>query len=494
MPDAGRRFKVMKAKKVHRLRASLQVIFTEGDFRRLAADFAAREKAGFEGYALALCGLRGGPDKRSAAYLARSVHIPEDSDLIDHSSVSVTPSAEFMEAVLARAMERQSHVLEIHTHPGSSVPTFSAVDFDHGLDNGRFLGSCRSGFGMLVLGSKGFSILEYSGDDDRLLPPATATISLLTRSGLRNLFPPAKPPHSSEPLSHTVDRQVHIWGEECQRKISSAIVGLAGLGGTGSVLLQLLARAGVRKFVLCDPDVVEPSNLSRLPYAYEEDVGRTKVKVAAKHVKKVAPGTAVQVIGQRVQEAREKFRSCDVVFGCTDNDGARLALNEIALKYFIPCIDTGTEIFVDGGRIREMGGQVRVVVPGVTGCLECAEAIDHEEAAFCMLPAEEIALRARAGYVSGTSLTPAPAVITLNAMIASMAAQEFVDMMAGRDRNEAISYFLYDATVPHIERFAVDRNPDCPMCGCNGILGMGDLPKMARSRLKALTGNPDKSL
>ncbi|HTX44224.1 MAG TPA: hypothetical protein VMC61_05800, partial [Methanocella sp.] len=85
----------------------------------MADDFAARERDGREGYALALCGTRGGEDKRSVSYLARSLHIPGESDLLDHSSVSVTPSADFMESVLARAMERHSHVLEIHTHPGS---------------------------------------------------------------------------------------------------------------------------------------------------------------------------------------------------------------------------------------------------------------------------------------------------------------------------------------------------------------------------------------
>jgi bacteriocin biosynthesis cyclodehydratase domain-containing protein len=219
-----------------------------------------------------------------------------------------------------------------------------------------------------------------------------------------------------------------------------------------------------------------------------------KVRAAARHVKKVTRGAVVKAIGERVQDSRESFRACDVLFGCTDNDGARLALNEIALKYFIPCIDTGTGIFVENGRVREMGGQVRVVVPGVTGCLECAEAIDHEEAALAMLSAEEIALRARAGYVNGTSLTPAPAVITLNTMIAAMAAQEFTDMMAGRDREESANYFLYDATVPRVERFSVDRNPDCPMCGYDGIAGMGDLPKAVRSRLKAFAGSGDKSL
>jgi molybdopterin-synthase adenylyltransferase len=491
MPD--RQFKVITAKKVRKPGRSLQIIFPEDDFRRMTADFAIQETAGREGYAVALCGIRNRADKKSAAYLVRSLHIPGKGDLIEHSSVSVTPSADFMETVLARAMERHSHVLEIHTHPGSASPCFSAVDMDHGLDNGRFLKSCRTGFSMLVLGTEGYALREYNGEDDSLLSPEVATISLMTRGGLVDLFPPAEKP-GCEGLSPTIDRQLHIWGEGCQRKINAVTVGIVGLGGTGSVLLQMLVRIGVRNFVLCDPDVIEVSNLSRLPYAFEDDVGRKKVRVAARYTKKMTGEVTVKMIGDRVQEAGESFRACDVLFGCADNDGARLALNDLSLKYFLPYIDTGTEIFVEEGVIKEMGGQIRVVVPGVTGCLECAEAIDYGQAAESLLSGNDVDVRTAAGYINGTGFSPAPAVITLNTMIASMAAQEFVDMMAGRDRAGTECYFLYDATVPQIERFSVGRNPDCPMCGLGGIAGMGDLPKAARSRLKTIGGAGDKSL
>jgi hypothetical protein len=169
-------------------------------------------------------------------------------------------------------------------------------------------------------------------------------------------------------------------------------------------------------------------------------------------------------------------------------------LNELSLKYFIPYIDTGTEIFVENGQVRDMGGQVRVVVPGVTGCLECAEAIDHDQAAANMLSPDERSLRNAAGYLNGTDLSPAPAVITLNTMIASMASQEFVDMMACRERDDTSNYYLYDATGPHIERFSIERKADCPMCGRDGIGGMGDLPGTARSRLKTITVPGAKSL
>ena len=185
------------------------------------------------------------------------------------------------------------------------------------------------------------------------------------------------------------------------------------------------------------------------------------------------------MIAERVQDARESFRACDVLFGCADNDGARLALNEISLKYFIPYIDTGTEIFVEDGRVTDMGGQVRVVVPGVTGCLECAEAIDYGQAAISLLSGlTTSSVRNAAGYVNGTGLSPAPAVITLNTMIASMAAQEFVDMMAGRDRDE------YRATIffmtPPSRGSSDSRSAATPIARCaawKASAGSGDLPE-----------------
>ena len=67
MPEEGRRFKVITARKGRSPGRSLRIIFPEGDFRRMTAEFAAQETAGREGYAVALCGTRAGADKRSAA-------------------------------------------------------------------------------------------------------------------------------------------------------------------------------------------------------------------------------------------------------------------------------------------------------------------------------------------------------------------------------------------------------------------------------------------
>ena len=43
-------------------------------------------------------------------------------------------------------------------------------------------------------------------------------------------------------------------------------IGIAGLGGLGSNIAMMLARSGIRHFVLADFDTVDESNLNRQHY------------------------------------------------------------------------------------------------------------------------------------------------------------------------------------------------------------------------------------
>src|SRR3546814_7980818 len=46
--------------------------------------------------------------------------------------------------------------------------------------------------------------------------------------------------------------------------LAGSRVAIIGLGGVGSLLVELLARLGVGQFVLVDPDRVDPTNVPRL--------------------------------------------------------------------------------------------------------------------------------------------------------------------------------------------------------------------------------------
>ncbi|WP_424356826.1 HesA/MoeB/ThiF family protein [Methanocella sp. MCL-LM] len=479
-----RKFRVATSKRQRKSNKSFTIIFPAYQYEKITGHFKTQQEQNFEGYAIALCGLKTDPSENTHTYLVKKIFIPEKGDLIEHSSVSVTPSGEFLEKVLAEASESNSAVIEVHTHVDAPAPSFSSVDLENGMENGRFLKSCKIKFCMVVLGSEGLSVLEYDGDSDTLKLPEKATITVLTRHGLKKVLP-LQDQTETTPEGEAYDRQIRLWGSENQRRISEATVGIVGLGGTGAIVMQILSRIGVKKFILVDPDTIEESNLSRLPYAGSTDVGKKKVKVAAAHLKKVNKNEEITTFPGPVSEFKDKLKSCTVIFGCVDNDLARLTLNEISLRYFIPLIDTGTEIFVANGNIEEMGGQVRLVVPAVTGCLECGGLIDRDEAAINLLGREELNIMARAGYVRGTNMTPAPAVMTLNSIVASMAVQEFADMMTERSRPE-YSYLIYNARSPGIDQLSLTRSETCPLCGERGILGAGDIKKQSKTGFKII--------
>jgi len=62
--------------------------------------------------------------------------------------------------------------------------------------------------------------------------------------------------------------------------LANARVGVVGVGGGGSHMIQQLAHIGVGTILVADPDVVEDRNLNRLVGAGWWDVGAKAPKVA----------------------------------------------------------------------------------------------------------------------------------------------------------------------------------------------------------------------
>ena len=82
------------------------------------------------------------------------------------------------------------------------------------------------------------------------------------------------------------------------------------------------------------------------------------------------------------------LKGVDVVFGCVDNDGARLILNELAIAYNIPYFDVAVGIDAPDGEVVDVGGRVAVVLPGGP-CLDCMGQIEADEAAYFLASPEE---------------------------------------------------------------------------------------------------------
>lgn len=80
-----------------------------------------------------------------------------------------------------------------------------------------------------------------------------------------------------------------------QARLRDASVFVCGVGGMGGGALLSLARAGVGRIGLADPDRFELSNLNRQLLATLETVGAPKAEVARRHLREINPQAAVEV-------------------------------------------------------------------------------------------------------------------------------------------------------------------------------------------------------
>ncbi|MEI8172946.1 MAG: ThiF family adenylyltransferase [Deltaproteobacteria bacterium] len=106
---------------------------------------------------------------------------------------------------------------------------------------------------------------------------------------------------------HIVNRQQGIlnFTEELILAIGRTRVLVAGAGGNGAVL-DFLLRVGYRHFTIVDFDVVEATNLNRLPFT-PESIGKTKTEAWKEYLQKVNPECAVAAHCRKVTRNDEKW-------------------------------------------------------------------------------------------------------------------------------------------------------------------------------------------
>jgi molybdopterin-synthase adenylyltransferase len=155
-------------------------------------------------------------------------------------------------------------------------------------------------------------------------------------------------------------------GVQGQLKLAAARVVVVGCGATGSVLLSLLARAGVGTIRIIDRDYVELSNLQRQSLFDEADATESLPKAIAA-AKKVAAFNSNIVIEPRVADLtpaniEDLFAGMQLILDGTDNLETRYLINDFAVKTSLPWIYTAAV----GSYCVSLN-----VLPGNTACLAC---------------------------------------------------------------------------------------------------------------------------
>lgn len=121
---------------------------------------------------------------------------------------------------------------------------------------------------------------------------------------------------------HRVARQTLLpgFGIAQQEALHGTHVFVIGAGGLGCPLMQQLAAAGVGEISVIDDDTVDLTNIHRQILFGAQDVGRSKVDVAAEKLEQLQPGIVVHAIRDRLtaDNAVDYLRGVDILVDGSD--------------------------------------------------------------------------------------------------------------------------------------------------------------------------------
>ncbi len=239
-----------------------------------------------------------------------------------------------------------------------------------------------------------------------------------------------------------------------QEKLLNSTVFIAGIGALGTIIALNLAMMGVGHLILCDFDTVELSNLARQVLFEEEDIGKAKVLAAKNALKRINPTIKITTYNKKLETLERKiFEECDVIADGLDTFEARRWLNSLCVTLNKP--------LVHGGMYGWMGN-VQVVIPFKTPCLECHPLIPQQRLQKPCTPPGE-ARREERKEEEGEK-EKIPTIATVSTVIAGIQSQEIIKILLSSD--EILEGFLsYDGRSESLTKVPLVQNPNCIICG-----------------------------
>ena len=418
-------------------------------------------------------------DNPSEIYVHKVINL-EDGEYEKQTPTYVVPK---MTRLISVFREYESKAIKglmhVHSHPFSHAAEFSGIDYQSAKNAvGSLKSYLRAGernnpflFAHLVIGQEleGFSGNVYDGTNSLMGQVESMHIVGMREAKKMMLNGDGVSRWQALDNSEILDRNVKWLGEAGQKKIADTQVVICGVGGAGSLMALNIRGMGFGKITLIDHDRIEASNLNRLPAAKRRDVGFFKVDVMKRMIEDVGVTSEVEAIPGRIEsdKAKKAIVSAHILVAGVDSFRTRFTLQMLAARYLKPLIDIGSGIMLktDTQTIHFMGGQVATYIPGGP-CLFCQGVVPKS------IDSDMITEVKRAtGYVQGTDFTPT-SVATINAIMAGHAADTLLKFVTGF--SPVKPYLKCDLLNGSYQIFNFQRKLSCPVCGDEGVEGMGD--------------------
>ena len=397
------------------------------------------------------------------------VPVPKSEYLRGYHSRGISWSAKFNVEAIDLAEKTQLGIFVIHSHGPDINFGLSSTDRQ---DGERLCLAFRTALQNVPHGTV---VIGRNGAVDGLvwLPrnklPLQISVARWVSDSIRSV-PSVTPRNRERSNGRMYSRQKILLGERGQLLLSTAKVGVIGLGGGGSHVVQQLALLGVGNLVLVDDDVVEEENRHRLIGSHPADAVKSikKVEVMRRLVAETNPVVSVEVCAEYFPSEKtiEALKECDVIVGCVDTLRARKEIQTFAWRYLLPYIDIGLLIIPETneiGRAKIISGQIYALIPGAA-CLWCSQlitkpSIDKEEGG------------SGPTYMSGSDQRAQ--VVSFNGTLASGAVSEVLQILTGFATRQQIPNALqFDGTLGTLLPVRLERKEGCSVC--SNELGHGD--------------------
>lgn len=436
---------------------------------------------GNEAAALLLCGRRNGTD-RHIFTVRRVVAIPHE--LCDRRPDRITWPTDYVDTLLQEAYRKGQAIVKAHSHP-MDYRRFSSTDDQ----SDRTLFSSVTSLldddlphASVIMLPDGEMIGRVLGADGKILAPLASIMAI--GDEIRMWTTDCR---SSAPGGFTM-RHAQAFGSGTTEILRSLSVAVIGCSGTGSIVVEQLARLGVGRLLLVDPDTVEEKNLNRILNTGKEDAYLSRPKVHA-----LASAIARMGLGQEVTPVHDNLikpdivravAECDIVFGCMDGVEGRHMLNRLATFYTMPYFDVGVRLDADGkGGINQIAGAAHYLQPGRSSLLSRGvydmDRVNAEE--IRRTNPELYRRRIREGYLRGVE-EDRPAVISVNMFFAALVVNDFLARLHPYRNQANRDYACISASLAEVQFYPEAESAPCQILERH--VGRGDvIPLLERPAL-----------